>query len=286
VPACVAQALRWAWGRLRRVGVEAPYREALLITSHVVGTDPAELVAKDGELDRGARDLLRELVRKRGENYPLAYLLGYVGFLDFVLCVRPGVFIPRPETEGLAERARALAATLPLGARVLDVGTGTGALAVAIALVRKDLRVVAVDTSELALRCAWENAWRLGVLNQVELRRSDLFQAVTERFHLIVTNPPYVPSGEIPGLPPEISWHEPGEALDGGEGGTELLQRIIRSAVSHLESGGWLLCEIGHGQGAGLLRFAKGVTNWLELRVEYDIDGRERYLMGCLGPTI
>ena len=281
----VAQALRWARGKLARAGIAAPVREALLITAHVLGAEPTEAAASTGPLDEGERELLGELVGKRCERYPLAYLLGHVGFLDFVLCVRPGVFVPRPETEGLAERARELAGTLPPGARVLDIGTGTGALAIAIARARADLRVVAVDISEVALRCAWENAWRLGVLDRIEFRRSDLFQAVPERFHLIVSNPPYVPGPNIPELPPEVSVHEPREALDGGTSGAELLKSIIAEATSHLEFGGWLLCEIGHGQGSALLRFAKGVANWLELRVEEDLAGRERYLKGCLGPT-
>ena len=285
VPERPSQALRWVARSLSRVGIASPLREARLILAHVMGVGPAEVGVRDGHLDREERRLLKELLDKRCERYPLPYLLGYVGFLDFILCVRPGVFIPRPETEGLAERAVELVPTLPRGAWALDIGTGTGALAIALARARDDLRVVATDTSEVALRCAWENAWRLGVLERIEFRASDLFGAVPETFHLIVANPPYVPRREIPGLPPEVSLWEPRRALDGGEKGTEVLRAIISGSPKHLEPRGWLLCEIGHGQGEELLRFAKGVANWLELRVEEDLAGRERYLIGCLGPT-
>lgn len=286
VPKGPAQALRWVEGMLARAGIESPFREARLILAHVLGIEPAEVAVRDGRLDPGERELLHALVDARCRRYPLAYLLGGVGFLDFTLCVRPGVFIPRPETEGLAERALELASRFPPRARVLDLGTGTGALAIALARFRADLVVVAVDTSEVALRCAWENAWRLGVRERIEFRVSDLFAAVPERFHLIVANPPYVPRGEIPGLPPEVSTWEPREALDGGGSGLEILRAIVSEAPRHLERGGWLLCEIGHGQGEELLRFAKGVVSWLELRVEEDLAGRERYFWGCLGPTI
>jgi release factor glutamine methyltransferase len=284
VPESPAQALRWVGDRLSRAGVTSSLREARLILAHVMGCEPAEVTARDGRLDFEQRRLLAELAGMRCKRYPLPYLLGYVGFLDFLLCVRPGVFIPRPETEGLAERAVELAPTLPQGARVLDIGTGTGALAIALARARDDLRAVATDTSAWALRCAWENAWRLGVAERIQFRVSDLFEAVPERFHLVVTNPPYVPHQKIRELPPEVAVWEPRAALDGGEKGTEVLRSIIAEAPKHLETRGWLLCEIGHGQGEELLRFAKGVVNWLELRVEEDLAGRERYLIGCLGP--
>ncbi len=226
------------------------------------------------------------LLEKRLRRFPLPYLLGWVGFLDFVLCVRPGVFIPRPETEGLAERAVEVARDLPPGSLALDMGTGSGALAIAIARARRDIRVVAVDVSEWSLRCAWENAQRLGVADRVEFRVSDLFQHVPERFSLVVANPPYVPSEGIGHLPPEVSRHEPRVALDGGAAGEEILRRILREAPAHLVRGGWLLCEIGDGQGENLVRFAKEVANWVELRVEEDLGGRERYLVGrCWGPT-
>ncbi|MGY4707539.1 peptide chain release factor N(5)-glutamine methyltransferase [Candidatus Bipolaricaulota sp. J31] len=287
MPGRVAQALRFLRTRLAEAGIEGAHRESLLILAHVLGTEPAGVLPGDGELDPGQRELLAALLEKRLRRFPLPYLLGWVGFLDFVLCVRPGVFIPRPETEGLAERAVGVVRDLPSESLALDLGTGSGALAIAIARAREDIRVVAVDVSEWSLRCAWENAHRLGVEDRVEFRISDLFQHVPERFSLIVANPPYVPSDEIGRLPPEVSRHEPRAALDGGIGGEEILRRILREAPSHLVRGGWILCEIGDGQGGNLVRFAEEVANWLELRVEEDLGGRERYLVGrWWGPTI
>ncbi|NOX44947.1 MAG: peptide chain release factor N(5)-glutamine methyltransferase [Caldiserica bacterium] len=287
MPGGVAQALRFLREELAGAGIEDAHREALLIMAHVLGTEPAGVLPGDGDLDPGQRELIAALLERRLRRFPLPYLLGWVGFLDFVLCVRPGVFIPRPETEGLAERAVALTRSLPPRSLVLDLCTGSGALAIAIARARGDVRVVAVDISERSLRCAWENAHRLGVADRVELRVSDLFRRVPERFALIVANPPYVASDEIPRLPPEVSRHEPRAALDGGRGGMEVLRRILRGAPAHLVHGGWILCEIGDGQGENLVRFAEEVTNWLELRVEKDLGGRERYLVGrWWGPTI
>ena len=271
--------LLWAKRKLSGAGVDEADREAALILAHVLSTDPADVKVRNGALDGGQRELVISLVEGRARGTPLPYLLCHTWFLDFSLVVHPGVFIPRPETEGLAELALALARDLPPGARVLDMGTGSGALALALARVRGDISVEAVDVSETALRCAWENAHRFGLSGRISFSRSDLFAEVRGRFHLIVSNPPYVPAERIASLQREVSTHEPRVALDGGEGGLEVLRRILREAPGYLEPGGHLLCEIGNGQGGELIRFAKLASNWVELRVERDIAGRERYLL-------
>jgi len=259
--------------------VDEASREAALILAHVLSLDPAEVKVRDGVLDEGQRELMVSLVEGRARKIPLPYLLGHVWFLDFSLVVHPGVFIPRPETEGLAELALEILRILPRGGRVLDVGTGSGALAIALARERKDVQVVAVDISEMALRCAWENAHRLGLLEKITFLCSDLFAEVRGKYHLIVSNPPYVPAEKVTSLQREVSVHEPRAALDGGEGGLEVLKRLLSEAPGYLEPRGWFLCEIGDGQGSELIRFAKLTSNWVELRVERDIAGRERYLL-------
>jgi|Deesub1362B_J571_1020462.scaffolds.fasta_scaffold00091_72 release factor glutamine methyltransferase len=282
----VAQALRLLRAKLTEAGIEEAHRESLLILAHVLGMEPSRVRVHDEELDPGEQELLAMLLEKRLQRFPLPYLLGWIGFMDFTLCVRPGIFIPRPETEGLAELVLDVVRKLPPQSKVLDICTGSGALAIAVARTREDLHVVAVDICEMSLRCAWENAHRLGVENRVEFRLSDLFVRVPECFSLIVANPPYVSSDEIEGLSPEISRYEPRMAVDGGPGGEEVLRAILAEAPRHLIYRGWIFCEIGDGQGENLVRFAKEVANWLELRVEEDLGGRERYLVGrCLGPT-
>lgn len=154
-------------------------------------------------------------------------------------------------------------------------------LAIALARSRPDIRVIAVDISGRALRCAAQNIRELGLEGRIELRLSNWFSEIREgAFHLIVSNPPYVPSGEIGGLEPEVSTFEPRRALDGGPDGLRAIREILSEAPRHLAPGGWILLEIGDGQGRDALRFARRVSHRLELRVERDLGGRERFLIG------
>lgn len=280
-----SEALAWARGELRRVGIQAPEREARLILLHVLGVSPLELhLDPTAPLD-GAWGRFRELVLRRAERYPLAYLLGEVGFLDFTLRVEPGVFIPRPETEGLAEIAQGICRSLEPGAEVLDLGTGTGALAIALARCRTDLRVVATDISPAALECARGNAQRLGLEGRIEFLLSDWFQGLSGRFQLIVSNPPYIPSPLIPGLDPEVALYEPKEALDGGEDGLDAIRAILVEAPRYLTEGGWLLLEIGDGQGEAVASLAADAGQWTEIEVEPDLCGKGRYFIArCSAP--
>jgi len=154
--------------------------------------------------------------------------------------VDPRVLVPRPETELVVEAALA---ALPPGGRLLDLCTGSGAIAITVALERPDARVVGTDASEDALAVARENAARLGGV--VELAHGDLWAAVhgDERFHVIVSNPPYVPAGELAGLSREVR-REPCIALDGGEDGLAILRRIVAGAGARLVAGGALVLEM------------------------------------------
>jgi len=214
---------------------------------------------------------------------PFSLIAGETGFLDFDLAVGPGVFIPRPETEELAERAIAVLRSLPPRSLVLDLGTGSGALALALARARSDVSVIAVERSPRALACARRNVRRLGLVGRVEVRRSDWFSHVWERFHLIVANPPYVARPELASLDPEVRRYEPRRALDGGPDGLAAIRSIVASAPEHLVAGGTILIEIGDGQGERVLRFARRVTSLVETRVERDLRGRERFFSGRCG---
>lgn len=220
------------------------------------------------------------LLSARARGVPRALLEGETGFLDFDVRVRPGVFIPRPETEELAERAVALFHFLP--PRALDLGTGTGVLALALARARPEATVLAVDRSPRALACARANVRRLGLEGGVQVRYSDWFSAVDGRFGLIVSNPPYVARRELASLPPEVRRYEPRWALDGGEDGLDAIRLILDRAPAHLLPGGWLLLEIGDGQGEAVLRWAERGT-WAEVRVERDLAGRERFFLARCG---
>ncbi len=273
-------ALAWASAQLARSGVAEPAREARRLWALAWGIgDPAAV--EGGAVPGWVRRRYRLLVAARARRVPLALLEGRVGFLDFEVEVSPGVFIPRPETEELAERAIAELAKCPRPL-FLDLGTGAGVLALALARACPHARGVAVDVSPRALRCAWRNARRLGVHGRVEFRRSDWFSAVPERFSLVVANPPYVRRGEMRFLAPEIRRYEPRRALDGGPDGLAAIRTILAEAPRHLDPGGVLLMEIGADQGPAVQELARAV-GFTEARVEKDLAGKERFFLGRCG---
>ena len=273
----MASLLEWACQELAAHGIPNPAREArALLTLACFGDRPAP----SSRLSPFLRSRFRRLVEARCRGVPFPLLEGRTGFLDFELKVWPGVLIPRPETEGLAELAIELARRLPPSPRALDLGTGTGALAIALARARPDLTVLAVDVDRRALACARWNVATLGLEGQVEVRRSHWFSQVSGRFHLIASNPPYVAREEFFSLPSEVRCFEARRALDGGEKGLEALKLILREAPDHLHPGGWLLLELAPGQGGKVIRFAQATRRLVETRVVHDLAGKERYFIG------
>lgn len=233
--------------------VETPEAEAEILLAHLLRTDRAGLHTRRKDLTDEERDLLSRMLLVRASGVPLQHLTGDQPFFGLKLRVRPGVFIPRPETEVLVEQALQCLRT-ESSPVVVDVGTGTGAVALAIKKERRDARVLATDASEGAVALAAENAreLRLGI----ELLRGDLLLPLPSELRgevdLIVSNPPYVTEEEYAQLP-DVVRADPREALVGG---TELHARLAREALAWLRPGGWLAMEIGAGQGdevAGLL---------------------------------
>lgn len=261
---------------LAAAGVPSSYREARRLYALAAGSETAFL---DRVVSPAVGRRYRMLVGARARRVPLPLLEGATGFLDFDVIVRPGVFVPRPETEELAERAVSLLRSLSQP-WVLDLGTGTGALALAIARAREDVRVLAVDVSRRAVACARRNVRIHGLEGRVEIRRSDWFSHVPEAFHMIVANPPYVAWGELPALDPEVRRHEPRRALDGGPDGLAAIRTILAEAPAHLRPGGMLLVEIGSSQARAALALARRVARLVEARVECDLSGKERFLIG------
>ncbi len=228
----VQDLLREATLRLRDGGIEDPRVDAEILLSAALQVPRAHLPAAPLP-QREKQDLFDDWIRQRSENrIPVAYILGQTEFFGLHFHVSPDVLIPRPETEFLVERALARPEK-----RFLDIGTGSGAIAVSLAA--KGLSGIATDTSAGALGIARENAARNGVESNIEFVQADLFPE--KEFDFIVTNPPYIPSADIRGLPPEVR-HEPLAALDGGRDGLDIIRRILQQATVPV------LMEIGMGQ--------------------------------------
>ena len=270
----IGEALRQGAARLTAAGVPEALNDAALLLSHVTGEPPLNLRA-DGSrtLSAEAEAGFGALVARREAREPLQYILGEAPFMGLMLKVSPGVLIPRFDTEELCQQALA---RMRGGERVLDLCTGTGALAVAIGQHFPRARAFAGDICPQAVALAKENAARCGVA--VDVRLGDLFAPFAdETFDVIVSNPPYIPSGDLAGLQEEVK-KEPALALDGGPDGLALYRRIAAEAPAHLAPGGWLLLEIGCDQAAdvsGLL-----AADFEQISVYKDINDLDRVVAG------
>ena len=254
--------------------VESPRETAEALLIYFLQTDRAGLYARTEGLDTRTAKLYGRALCQRCHGVPLQYLTGEQQFLDLVLGVAPGVFVPRPETEVVVERA--LEVLVPGAAVAVDVGTGTGAIALAIKRRRPEVRVLATDVSEDAVRVAAANASRLAL--EVDVLRGDLFEPVPltlrGRVDLVVSNPPYVTRDEYDELPEEVR-AEPFEALVGG---TDVHRRLAEEAPAWIRGGGWIVLEIGETQApevAGLIR-----DGFDPVEVLPDLGGRDRVVRG------
>lgn len=210
-----------------------------------------------------------QLIRQRSTHIPLQHLTGIQEFMGLEFQVGSQVLIPRPETELLVERL------LPLikGKKVLELGTGSGCIAVSLAVLGQPERVDAIDLSPEALQMAEENARRQQA--KVFFWQSDLFEHVTEKYDIIVSNPPYISSGELDSLMPEVREHEPRMALDGGQDGLDYYRKIAEQSGSYLSTGGMVWLEIGYDQReavCGLFR----KKDFHQVECFTDLSGRDR----------
>ncbi|QEY73548.1 peptide chain release factor N(5)-glutamine methyltransferase [Pseudomonas denitrificans (nom. rej.)] len=225
---------------------------------------------------REAHDLYDRYLARRVAGEPVAYILGRQGFWSLDLEVAPHTLIPRPDTELLVETALALLPASP--ARVLDLGTGTGAIALALACERLSWQVLGVDRIPEAVALAERNRERLRLAN-VAFRASHWFSAVEgERFSLIVSNPPYIPSTD-PHLKQGDVRFEPSSALVSGQDGLDDIRLIIDQAPNHLENGGWLMLEHGFDQ-PDVVRDLLLSRGFSAVESRRDLGGHERISLG------
>ncbi|MDB4940539.1 MAG: Protein-N(5)-glutamine methyltransferase PrmC [Labilithrix sp.] len=278
----IGSLVKWAVDDFRTRGIENPRLDAELLVAHALGIDRMRVIL-DGDRPLGGEELtrLRDLVRRRRAYEPIAYLRGTREFYGLTFRVDKRVLVPRPDTETLVDVALARSSHVSMSMRQLDLCTGSGCVAIAMARERPTAQVSASDLSEGALAVARDNALRLGAYN-LAFYMGDLFAPFAgRRFDVITANPPYIPSGEIAELMPDVREHEPRLALDGGADGLDLVRRIVEAAPAHLVDGGVLALEIGAGEApatAALLE-ARG---FVDVRKDRDIARIERVVSGIL----
>ena len=275
----IAEALAGTAQRFAGAGIDDAHLEAEVLLAHSLGIDRTRLLARlrDSLQDVDA-EAYERLVARRLRHEPLAYITGRREFFGLEILCGPDALIPRPESELLVEIALEVMGARGAALRILDVGTGTGAIAVAIAVHAPACHVTAVDASTGALGLARRNAALHGVDSRVAFEVGDLMEGLGE-FDVIVANLPYVSAGEWGSLAPEIRLWEPRTALVGGERGTEVIERLVEEAPSHLAVGGILAAEIGDTQAAAISACARQRFPEAAIHVRTDLAGLDRALV-------
>ena len=279
----VVERVAAAAARLVAAGLppDAAALDAEVLARHVLGWDRAAyLCNRRDAAPRGFGGAYAAALDRRAGREPVASIVGRGEFWGLELEVGPGVLTPRPETELLVEEALRLADEGPRGARLLaDVGTGSGCVAIALATELPAAKVIATDVSAAALAVARRNAARHRVDARIAWVRTSCLDGVRAAPDVIVANPPYVPDGDIAGLPPEVRDFEPRLALAGGRDGLKVVRRLLDAATRQLPPGGHLVLELGNGQ-APAARAAVAARPQLALvRVRRDLQGIARTLV-------
>ena len=258
---------------LEKRGIEDARRNMQMLVARRLGCTRMDLYLRfDQPVEESDLIPLRETLKKRGEGFPLQHLLGTVWFHKHEFKTDARALIPRPETEELAEWI--LKWELPKNQQVLDMGCGSGVLGLTLAAARPDWDVTLVDVSPDALALARENGEALDAIN-TSFVESDLFTALGSGFDGIVANLPYIPEAERSTLAREVM-HDPALALFSGPDGLDLIRRFVPEAFHRLNSGGWLVMEIGHDQASqvGEILRASGFT---DIEVKTDLSGVARF---------
>jgi len=270
---------------LTRKGVESPRLQTELLLAQVLKLPRMKLYLNfERALSAAETDSVRELVRRRSLREPLQHILGTAPFGEWEMLVNRQVLVPRPETELLAEAGWTFLAGLKphdsIPTTALDFGTGSGCLAIALAAKCPLARITALDISADALVIARQNAERNGVAERIEFILSDGFAGLPggQRFDLIISNPPYIPSADIAGLQPEVRDFDPRGALDGGTDGLDFYRRIATEAGDWLKPGGKLMVEFGDGQSPALKELFEA-QKWIVEAIRADYSQHERILV-------
>jgi release factor glutamine methyltransferase len=260
--------LNRATASLEKAGLISARLDAELLLSFNLNCDRLELYkAPEKSLAEVEIAGFVKLIERRAQGEPVAYITGEKEFWSLLFEVNKEVLVPRPETEILVEET--LKAAADLGKRelqILEIGVGSGAVSVALAGELPCARLVATDISARALALARRNARNCGVEERIDFRCGSFFEPLSEIFDIIVSNPPYISSGEFEQLPREIREYEPRQALLAGDNGIECHRVIIAGSKNHLQRGGWLLMEMGAGQ-------RKNIEEMLMISCNYECIG-------------
>ena len=283
--ATVGSALNSATQRLKEAENDTAFLDAQVILAHVLGVERPWLFAHaEIALEQRQDDDFTEMIARRVDHEPVAYLVGHKEFYGLDLVVDKRVLIPRPETEMLVDEVLSeIEARCANGAervRVADVGTGSGAIALAIAVNDAHAAIEAVDVSRKALAVARSNVQRHDSRNQVTLRHGNLLDPVSEPVDILVANLPYISRSEYATLEPTVRAYEPRLALESGDEGLDAIAQLLRQANSHLAENATIYLEIGREQALAVFRLAQNVLPRMrDIALHQDYQGHDRMVV-------
>ena len=263
---------------LKQNNVQTPRLDAEVILAHLLGWDRIDLITRSREvLDQDLEREYYHFIQEREAGKPVQYITGQQEFMGLNFKVTPDVLIPRPDTEILVETAIKEAGTMEPPLTIVDVGTGSGAISISLAHYIKGAHIHSIDISPKALGVAMENARLHSLEHRVTFYQGDLFDPIDDllrsRVDLLVSNPPYIPTHQIPNLQREVRYYEPTLALDGGEDGLDYYRRIIQEGEKFLSPRGCLILEIGHDQGARVAELLKCKKRLRDVIIVEDLAG-------------
>ena len=284
-PWTLLRLILWSSEYLEGKGLSSGRLDAEYLLAHVLGTGRLQLYMDfERPLKQEELNQFRPLLKRRASREPLQYILGCQPFRELELIVRPGVLIPRPETEQLVDEVldRFLREEVDRPT-ALDVGTGSGAIALSLAA-ESGAKVVATDISSVALDLARSNAEAAGLEALVEFREGSIFEPIpaTARFDAIVSNPPYVREKDEPLLEPEVLDWEPREALFSGNDGLDVIRDLVAGAFQYLRPGGLLALEVGLGQAREVALLLEDSGYYAAVKIKRDHAALERFVIAYM----
>jgi release factor glutamine methyltransferase len=268
--------------RLEAAGIPSPRLDAEVLLAFCLDCNRLEFIKNPGrQVSDEQLTAFYKMIGRRLRFEPVAYITGRKAFWSLTLEVNPDVLIPRPDTEVIVEEAlfvcQAESFERPL---ILDIGTGSGAIALALAKDIVAARLTATDISAAALAVAQKNARLLGLEKSITFLQGNLFEPVSDKFNMIVSNPPYIGAGEYETLAAGVKDFEPKEALWAGETGVEFYEKLVYQAPNYLREKGWLLLEIGAKQGELVCAIMKASGFYDRIDVRADYAGLSRVIKG------
>ena len=280
----ILKILKWTTSYFKSHHIDSPRLTGEILLAHVLGINRIDLYLRfDQPLSPLELGEFKTLIRRRVNREPVAYIIGSREFWGINFDVTPDVLIPRPETEFLVEEALKKIPTNPSSLNhIFDIGTGSGAIIVSLAVNRPGHYFFASDISEKAVTIAVENARKNGLNDKIDFFVGELFSALhenSEKFDMILSNPPYIAGSQIAGLDPEVSKFEPLPALDGGADGLDIIRKIIQSAPGFLKQNGILMLEIGYDQQKRVDQIIKECGDYSGIEFIQDYAGHDRVVV-------